>query len=135
MTALLGKVRAGRLPVLFDSCHSGGAGDPKGPLPHIKRGLSESYYEGLALGRGRVVIALSRPEEPSWALAGMANSLFTPYLLEALRGEARTLGDGCLRVFDLFRHVPDRVPTHADQHPIFKATALEEGFPIALHRR
>jgi len=132
MTALLGEIKAGRLLVLFDSCHSGGAGDPKGLLPQIKSGLSEDYYRALAQGKGRVVIASSRPDELSWALRGMRNSLFTHYLLEALRGEARTLGDGYVRVFDLFRHVAERVPTQADQHPIFKASAMEEDFPIAL---
>lgn len=132
MTTLLHNIKAGRLLVLFDSCHSGGAGDPKELLPQIKLGLSEDYYRALAQGKGRVVIASSRPEEVSWALAGMGNSLFTHYLLEALRGQCRTLGDGYVRVFDVFRHVADHVPTKADQHPIFKATAMEQDFAVAL---
>jgi hypothetical protein len=135
MTDMLRQVKAGRLLVLFDSCHSGGAGDPKGHLPQIKRGLSEDYYQALAQGVGRVVIASSRPDELSWALQGMKNSLFTHYLLEALRGQGRTLGDGYVRVFDLFRHVADRVPAKANQHPIFKATAMEGDFPVALAGR
>ena len=132
MTKMLRQVQAGCLLVLFDSCHSGGAGDPKGHLPQTRPGLSEDYYQALAQGVGRVVIASSRPDELSWALQGMKNSLFTHYLLEALRGQGRTLGDGYVRVFDLFRHVANRVPARADQHPIFKATAMEEDFPIAL---
>ena len=137
MTGLLRNINASRLLVLFDSCHSSGAGDPKSLLPQLKTGLSESYYEGLARGKGRVVIASSRPEEFSWALEGMDNSLFTHYLLEALRGQTKTLGDGYVRVFDIFRHVADHVPARAAeiramQHPIFKATAMEEDFPIAL---
>ena len=32
MTEMLREIQAGRLLVLFDSCHSGGAGDPKGSL-------------------------------------------------------------------------------------------------------
>jgi uncharacterized caspase-like protein len=134
MTDLLRLIDAGRLLVLLDSCHSGGAGDPKG-IPAITSGLSEQYYEVLARGSGRVVIASSRPNEFSWTLPGMSNSLFTNYLLEALRGEARTLGDGYVRVFDLFRHVAERVPTQASQHPIFKATAMEDDFAIALTAR
>lgn len=132
MTGMLREVQAGRLLVLFDSCHSGGAGDPKGALVQIKRGLSEDYYQVLAQGKGRVVIASSRSDELSWALPGWDHSLFTHYLLEALRGDGKTLGDGYVRVFDVFRHVVDRVPTKADQHPIFKATAMEEDFAIAL---
>jgi uncharacterized caspase-like protein len=129
---LLRDFKAGRLLVLFDSCHSGGAGDPKGALSQSKRGLSENYYEALAQGKGRVVIASSRPDELSWVLRGYNNSLFTHYLLEALRGKAKTLGDGYVRVFDIFRHVADHVPNKAMQHPIFKAAAMEEDFPIAL---
>ena len=132
MTAMLRDIQAGRLLVFFDSCHSGGAGDPKGLLPSFKSGLSENYYEVLTQGRGRVVMASSRPDEVSWALAGMRNSLFTHHLLEALRGQAKTLGDGYVRVFDLFRHIAEHVPRKARQHPIFKATAMEEDFPIAL---
>jgi uncharacterized caspase-like protein len=140
MTELLNKVRAGRLLVLFDACHSGGAGDPKTVLLEFKRGLSEEYYAALAHGKGRVVMASSRPDELSWALGGMKNSLFTHYLLEALRGEGRTLGDGYVRVFDIFRHVAENVPTKArqvesSQHPIFKATAMEEDFAVAWTRR
>lgn len=134
-TMLLHSIRAGRLLVLFDSCHSGGAGEPKGALPQFKAGLSEDYYQALAQGKGRVVIASCRPDEVSWALAGMNHSLFTHYLLEALRGQGRTLGDGYVRVFDVFRHVADHVPSQANQHPIFKAAAMEEDFPIAFARR
>jgi hypothetical protein len=134
MTALLEEIQAERLLVLFDSCHSGGVGDPKGPLLHLARGLDEGYYEALAQGKGRVVMASSRPDELSWTLPGMPNSLFTHYVLEALAGKAATLGDGYVRVFDVFRHVAARVPKRAAQHPVFKATALEEDFPIALAR-
>jgi uncharacterized caspase-like protein len=132
MTALLREISAGRLLVLLDSCHSGGAGDPKGLLPQAKRGLSEGYYQALAQGAGRVVIASSRSDEVSWTLRGWDNSLFTHYLLEALRGGCKTLGDGYVRIFDVFRHVADNVPGEADQHPIFKATAMETDFPVAL---
>jgi hypothetical protein len=135
MTAMLRQIRAGRLLVLFDSCHSGGAGEPKAAAPALEAGLSEDYYAGLAQGKGRVVIASCRADEASWVLPGMRNSLFTHHLLEALAGGARTLGDGYVRVFDVFRHVADRVPRQASQHPIFKAAGMEEDFPIALGAR
>jgi hypothetical protein len=62
----------------------------------------------------------------------MKNSLFTHYLLESIRGKARTRGDGLIRVFDMFDYVSEKVPTHKEQHPIFKASDLENNFPIAL---
>jgi len=135
MTAMLRQIKAGRLLVLLDSCHSEGAGDPKSLEAQIKAGLSDDYYQMLAQGKGRVVIASSRAGELSWTLGGMNNSLFTHHLLEALRGKGKTLGDGYVRVFDLFRHVAERVPKQADQHPIFKASAMEEDFVVALTQR
>jgi hypothetical protein len=130
----LAEIEAARLLVLFDSCHSGGAAIVKGDEPEFERGLDEGYYEALAQGTGRVVMASSRAEEQSYALRDMRNSLFTHYLLEALRGKGPHLGDGRVRVFDVFRHVSKRVPERVKsrQHPIFKATAMEEDFPIAL---
>lgn len=131
VTELLRAINAGRLLILFDSCHSAGVGEPKAGSA-FKPGLDEHYYERLALGTGRVVIASSRADEVSWTLSGMRNSLFTHYLLEALRGEARTLGDGYVRVFDVFRHVADGVPTRANQHPVLKVTAMERDFVLAI---
>ena len=143
ITSRLRAIKAGRLLVFFDCCHSGGIGDPKHVLPSLTSsltssltvGLSQDYYATLAQGTGRVVMASSRPDELSWLLPGMDNSLFTHYILEALRGQAKTLGDGYIRVFDLFRHVADTVPTKANQHPVFKATAMETDFPVALTRK
>jgi metacaspase-1 len=134
ITGRLCAITAGRLLVFFDCCHSGGIGNPKGALSSLRLGLSQDYYAALAQGTGRVVIASSRPDELSWMLPGMDNSLFTHYILEALRGQAKTLGDGYVRVFDLFRHVADAVPAKANQHPVFKATAMETDFPVALTR-
>jgi nucleoside phosphorylase len=132
LTALIRDIQAGRVLVLFDSCHSGGAAEPKNGLPTLKLGFSEDYYQTLAQGHGRVVIASSRPNELSWVLHGMAHSLFTHYLLEALRGQGPSLGDGYVRVFDLFRHVAANVPKRTEQHPIFKSAEVEDDFPVAL---
>lgn len=135
LTGRLNSIRAGRLLVLLDCCHSGGIGDPKGgAIIGIKQGWSDDAYALLAQGRGRALIASSRPEELSWVLPGMQNSLFTHHLLEAFRGEGQTSGDGYVRVFDLFRHVAERIGQRATQHPIFKASALELDFPVARVR-
>jgi hypothetical protein len=137
LTGLLRNVLAQRLLVIFDSCYSGGAGETKGLGPtqtNFKLGLAESYYEQLTQGTGRVILASSRSDEVSLVFQDMDNSLFTHYLLAALRGNARTRGDGLIRVFDVFDYVSEEVPAHgAQQHPIFKANDLENNFPIALH--
>lgn len=123
-------IRAGCVAVFLDACHSGGVGEPKEATLQVKAGLSESAYDRLAEGRGRVIIASCRPDEMSWELPEMRNGLFTHYLLEALRGAAAS-SDGMVRIFDLFSYVSKHVPKHKDQHPLFKGE-LEENFAIAL---
>ncbi len=50
--------------------------------------------------------------------------------------KAHTTGDGLIRVFDVFNHVAEKVRTSVPdvQHPIFKASDLEDNFPVALDR-
>lgn len=136
LTSLLRNIKAQRLLVFFDSCYSGGTGETKELAPEhieLKSGLDENYYEQLAQGTGRVIMASSRSDEESLVLRGMDNSLFTHYLLEALQGGSRTRGDGHIRVFDVFDYVSEKVPARGPQHPIFKANDLENNFVIALY--
>jgi hypothetical protein len=52
----------------------------------------------------------------------------------ALRGKARTHGDGVIRVFEVFNYVAETVrrTVPGQQHPIFKASDVEDNFPVAL---
>ena len=134
----LRRISAERLLVLLDSCYSGGAGSPKGGESGVSLqiGYSEKSLARLSEGTGRVVVASCRENETSLVFGGDRNSLFTSKLLEALRGEGRTSGDGVIRVFEVFDHVAETVQRAAGgrQHPIFKASAVEDNFPIALDR-
>jgi len=135
LTQMIRQIRAGRVLILFDFCFSGGTGDPKtfgAEALDYKSGYAEAYYDNLAEGRGRVIMASSRTDEVSMILPGMSNSLFTYYLLEALQGNAYSRGDGLIRVFDIFHYVSDQVRSHYDQHPVFKASDLEDNFPVSL---
>ena len=129
---------AQRLLVLIDACHSGGAGSFKGrregELPDL--GYSEKSLGRLAQGTGRVLIASSRASEESLVFSNARNSVFTSYLLDALRGRAWTRGDGVIRVFEIFNHVSEMVKREVPgrQHPIFKASDLEDNFAVALDR-
>ena len=129
---------AKRLLVLIDACHSGGAGSFKAQRAGELRafGYSEKSLGRLAQGIGRVLIASSRASEVSWVLPNARNSVFTSHLLEALRGQARTSGDGVIRVFEIFNHVAEMVKREGPgrQHPVFKASDLEDNFPVALDR-
>ena len=132
-TEALRAIRAQKLVVVFDCCHSGGIGQPKeANAPTLKTGLPESYYEALKQGRGRVILASSRSTEASYVQPNASNSVFTSYLLEGLRGGAIGLG-GVIRILDLFSYLQPKVTsTQPNQHPILKAE-VEENFAIALY--
>ena len=137
-SSALRRISAQRLLVLIDACHSGGAGSFKsagtGESPAL--GYNEKSLGRLAQGTGRVLIASSRADETSLVLPNAPNSVFTSKLLDALRGQGRKSGDGVIRVFEIFNHVAQMVKRAVPgrQHPIFKASDLEDNFPIALDR-
>lgn len=119
LTTAVRSLKARHLFVFLDACHSGGVGEPKDIGGDTIPGLSDTTYERLAAGQGRVVIASCQPDEVSWELPGMRNGLFTNYLLEGLRGAAAE-EDGVVRVFKLFDYLSQQVPKHKPQHPHFK---------------
>ena len=133
-SAVLARIKAERLVVLIDACHAGAAASFKNIGTTLDLGFNEKSLNQLAKGTGRVMIASSRATEYSYALGGARNSLFTEHLLEALRGATPTQGDGLIRVFEVFNYVSERVRQAMPdrQHPIFKASDLEDNFPIAL---
>jgi hypothetical protein len=132
-TDALRAIPARKLVVIFDCCHAGGIGQPKNAdAPVLKGGLSDSYYDRLQQGTGRVILASSRSTESSYVIPGEDNSLFTQHLLAGLRGGIAS-DDGLIRIFDLFEYVQPKVTSdQPNQHPVFKAE-LEENFPIALY--
>ena len=127
---------AQRLLVVIDACHAAGAGNFKAELAREAPalGYSEKSLGRLAQGTGRVLIASSRASEESLVVSGARNSVFTSHLLEALRGKAQTTGDGLIRVFEVFTHVSKEVKRQVPnlQHPVFKASDVEDNFPVAL---
>ncbi len=137
LTELLHGIQAERLLGLFDFCYSGGTGEPKGKakdFPLSKVGFDQNSYDQLAQGKGRVIMASSRSDEESFVYGAMGNSLFTYFLLNALKGKALSRGDGLIRVFDIFHYIADNVGIGGQQHPIFKASDVEANFPVALHQ-
>lgn len=135
LTAALANIKAARLLVILDACHAGGAASLKGESDDgFLEGFDEKSLQGLAIGVGRVVIASSRSSETSLVLAGARNSVFTTAILDGLKGGASASLDGTIKVFDLFNYVSEMVrkAVPGRQHPIFKASDLEENFPIAL---
>lgn len=136
LTGLLRKIQPPRLLCIFDSCYAGGVGEVKDAGLQrgrkFKSGLGEEFYDRLAKGKGRVIIASSRDDEVSLLLDDLNNSLFTHYLLEALKGKVPPWDDGLVHVGNVFDYVSLKVRAHANQHPYFKAV-YEDNFPIALY--
>lgn len=133
VTTLLRAVRSNRLAVLLDACHAGGAGALKALSTNtFKAGIAGTALEKLGSGIGRVIVASSTEEEYSRILPNMRNSLFTHFLLEGLRGAAHHRGDGLIRILDLFTYVAREVQAKGTQHPVLKADALQDNFPLAL---
>ena len=137
LSNLLSAIKSDRLLVIIDACHAGGLGEIKAipdQLYDFKSGFDTSYYDQLATGKGRIIIASSQSGERSWITDGMRNSLFTHYVLEALRGQAQTYQDGFIGILDLFNFVSDKVTEHLDskQNPLLKGQ-VNQNFPIALY--
>lgn len=135
-SSALSGIKVKRLVVFIDACHSGGAGSFKGLESNLapNLGFSEKSLGRLAEGIGRVIIASSRASETSLILPGASNSLFTEHLVSALKGAAHTKKDGFIRVFDIFNYVSEKVKADVPgrQNPIFKASELEDNFPVSL---
>lgn len=136
LSAAIAAIKAPRVIVVVDACHAAGTATLKSGLNEdgIDEGFDEKSLQQLAQGTGRVVLASSRATETSLVLKHERNSVFTTAMLSGLKGAATATSDGTIRVFDLFNHVSETVRQSVPgrQHPVFKATDLEENFPVAL---
>lgn len=133
----LAAIKVSRLLVVMDACHAGGAAILKMGYPeNLVEGFDEKSLQRLSQGIGRVVLASSRASETSLVLHGERNSVFTTAVLDGLRGGAAVDANGTIRVFSLFNHLSEKVrqAVPGRQHPIFKASDLEDDFPVALSR-
>ncbi|MEQ8321889.1 MAG: caspase family protein [Rhodospirillales bacterium] len=125
-------LRSRRKLMLLDCCHAGGIEVLKASKAPPK-GLSAVTLESLAEGRGNVVLASSRHEEPSAILPGDRNSLFTKHLINGFRGAAGHDPDGFVRVFELFNFVAVNVRRERPvQNPALSAKLVEDNFPVAF---
>jgi hypothetical protein len=136
-SAALDHIPAQKLLVVLDCCHAAGSADLKATSGQLlwKAGLSEDYYQALASGAGRVVLASCKESEYSFVRDEGDLSLFTYHLCEALKGRAGVRGDGLVRVLDVYHHVNQAVHTaKPEQTPILKVKDMDLNFPIALDR-
>ena len=126
-------LKAQRVIVLVDACHSGGVGiatGEKGIGLQEQAYLYNLYYKRLGnTSPGRVILSSSAGDEVSregskWDRHGV----FTWALLKGLQGEADGLGgkpkDGVVSTFELVQYVTKTVAdeTKGEQHPFLAAS-------------
>jgi hypothetical protein len=119
-TEALRAIKSARLLVLLDTCHAGAIGEPRNLIASHTTPLVQRDLDTLVEGKGRVILAASRPEEEAWELMGMGNGLFTSFLLRALSGSAAR-ADGRIWVSDLFGYISRNVRRFGCQHTYQKA--------------
>jgi len=130
VTNVLRRLAPERIVVLLDSCFSGAAGgrSPFDPLSKGERApITDEFLERMAhVGKGRVVLTASGPEESAQERADLAHGVFTYYLLAGLHGAADLSGDGEIDVHELYGYVSERVAqeTKGRQNPKLKEPDL-----------
>jgi hypothetical protein len=130
VTNILRRLTPERVVVLLDSCFSGAAGgrSPFDPNADRERALiTGEFLDRMAhVGKGRVVMTASGPEESAQESTDFGHGVFTYYLLNGLRGAADLSGDGEIDVHEVYRYVSDEVSrtTRGKQNPKLKEPDL-----------
>lgn len=106
-------LRARRLVLLVDTCHSAGLTGAQGEMSRgVSNNLVNLYTERLLYREeGKAVITSSDVNETSQEASrwGGGHGVFTHFLLEGLQGKADANGDHLVTVGELFRYVRQKV--------------------------
>lgn len=132
-------MRAKRVVVLLDACHSGAsAGDPTRAGPGGNdAAVIRRYQEELSKTRSGIAWLNSTErgelaqEDARW---GGGHGVFTHCLLEGLRGKADRNNDGIIRIGELFEYVVERVKeeTGGKQHPFIGTGGYDRDLPMVV---
>lgn len=115
--ALFRGIDSDRVVLLSDACHSGGFN------PGLEKTLAkeaDTFFSMFRNLRGRIGISSSRPDEKSYEQPRFGNSIFTHFLLKALRGEAvKGTSNGVITAKHLYDYVYEntRQETKGLQNP------------------
>lgn len=140
----LRNIRAQRLLVVIDSCHSEGMAAAKDgsifklPPDFDAVAMPKSIAESLKHGEGRAVFTSSRGHQKSWVRLDNSLSIYTYHFIEALQGANNKPGETAVLLSNLMNHLSQTVPQSAqterdaEQTPFFDMAA--EDFAVALLR-
>jgi internalin A len=145
LIALLRKIPAKRLLLIFNACHSGELSPTLDLTEPVDAFGDETLPEKAAAailgsGEGRILITASRSEQKSWIGSGKL-SLFTQALVDGLRGKGLWINNnaGYISVFSLYEHVYTEVKEAAaklsrTQEPELTVLKNVGPFPVALYK-
>lgn len=131
-------IRAQRILVLADTCHSGAALDRGGPSDGRNLNFFNKYLEVLAKKKGRLVLTASQAHESSLETTKLAHGVFTHSILLGLGGAADdNPADGVVTAGELVDYVRAKVPeeTDGEQHPSYSEQGFDMNFPLAYVRK
>jgi hypothetical protein len=124
-------IRAQRILIFADTCHSGAALDRGGAKDGKNLNFFNKYLEVLARKKGRLVLTASQAHENSLETTKLGHGVFTHSILAGLAGAADdNPADGVVTAGELVDYVKAQVPeeTAGEQHP----SSSEEGFDLNL---
>ena len=142
-TAIKRFVKAKKVVVIADACHSGGIGNSFDIARRGGRGIkvnpiNTSLNNLSKVGDGVCVISAAGDREYSqegkqW---GGGHGVFTHYLLEGLQGRADDNRDGFVTMEEAYQYLFDRVrsETRHSQNP-WSSSYLNNDIPIGIRRK
>ena len=130
-------IRAQRILIFADTCHSGAALDRGGANDGKSLNFFNKYLEVLAKKKGRLVLTASQAHENSLETTKLAHGVFTNSILAGLAGAADdNPADGVVTAGELVDYVQAKVPeeTAGEQHPSYSQQGFDMNFPLAYVR-
>jgi hypothetical protein len=131
-------IRAQRILIFADTCHSGAALDRGGASDGKSLNFFNKYLEVLARKKGRLVLTASQAHESSIETTKLAHGVFTNAILLGLAGAADdNPADGVITAGELVDYVRAKVPeeTGGEQHPSYSEQGFDLNLPLAYARR
>ena len=127
-TVIRTRIRALKVVVILDTCHSGGALSKTVTIPSS---VSAETVEHIKEGTGRVILAASQGEESSYEVAKYGHGIFTYYLLQALRQQKDASVDKIYQFVNA--HVAQEAAANGwKQHPIYSASDDQSAVVIGI---